>query len=81
MTSTLSNNMSLEATGLFKPKFHLWHPWAGGFKVCVFMEISSLVWLLWQLRVSIDLQWGNLNNGIYCQAIADILTNFYRNVS
>ena len=29
MTSTLSNDIS-EATGPFKPKFHLWHPWAGG---------------------------------------------------
>ena len=36
MTSTLSYNISSEATGSFKPKFHLWHPWAGGLKVCDF---------------------------------------------
>ena len=34
----------------------------------------GLVWLLWQPRVSIDLQWGKFKNGIYCQAIADMLT-------
>ena len=36
------------------------------------MKIGSLVWLQWQLRVSIDLRWGKVKNGIYCQAIADI---------
>ena len=36
MTLTLSNDISSEATGPLKPKFHLWHPWAGGLKVCVF---------------------------------------------
>ena len=55
MTSTLSNDISYEATGPFKPKFHLWPPWAGGSKVCVFMKFVFLVWLLWQLRISIGL--------------------------
>ena len=32
MLSTLSNDIS-EATGPIGPKFHLWHPWAGGLKV------------------------------------------------
>ena len=41
-----------------------------------FMKFSSLVWLLWQLSVSIDLK-----NGIYCQAIVDILTKLHRNVT
>ena len=41
-----------------------------------FMEIGSLVWLLWQLRVSIDLKSGKLKNCIYCQAIADIDKTF-----
>ena len=79
MTSTLSNNISSEATGPFKPKFHMWHPWAGGLKVCIFlMKTGSLVRLLWQLRVSIDLRWGKLKkNGIYCQAVADVLTKFF----
>ena len=42
-----------------------------------FMKIDFLVWLLWQLRVSIDLYWGKLNNCIHCQAIADIRTKFF----
>ena len=42
MTSTLSNDIFSEATGPFKPKFHLWHPWAGGLKVYVFCEKSLL---------------------------------------
>ena len=36
MTSTLSDNISSEVTGPFKPIFHLWHPWAGGVKVYAF---------------------------------------------
>ena len=34
MTSTLSNDISSETTGPFKPKFYLWQPWTGGLKVC-----------------------------------------------
>ena len=46
MMSTLSKDISSEATGPFKPKFHLWHLWTGGWKKCVFlMKIGSLVWL------------------------------------
>ena len=41
-----------------------------------FMKFGSLVWLLWQLRVSIDLK-----NDIYCQAFVDILTKLHRNVT
>ena len=54
--------------------------------MCVFflffflMKNSSSVWLLWQLRVSIDLSWGDLKHGCYCQSDADILTKFYRKV-
>ena len=44
-----------ETAGPIRPKFYLWHSWAGGLKVCVFDENWILVWLLWQLRVSIDL--------------------------
>ena len=36
-TNHLSNDMSSKATRPFKPKFHLWHHWAGGFSVCVFL--------------------------------------------
>ena len=36
--SALSDDMSSEATGPFKPKLLLWHPWAGGFSV--FREIG-----------------------------------------
>ena len=45
MTSTLSNDISSEATGPFKPKFHLWYPWAGGLNIYVFYEncLLSLV--------------------------------------
>ena len=42
--STLSNDISSEATGPSKPKCHLWHLWAGELKVCVFfMKIVILV--------------------------------------
>ena len=51
--STLSNDISSEATGQVGPKFHLWH--CGGLKIYIFMEIGSFVWLLWQIRVSTDL--------------------------
>ena len=34
--STLSNDISSEATGPVRLRFHLWHPWAGGLKVYVF---------------------------------------------
>ena len=53
MTSTLSNDISSEANGPFKLKFHLW---AGGLKVFFFfvffffMKILFLVWLPWQLQ-------------------------------
>ena len=33
-----------------------------------------MVIMVAMVRVSIDLQWGKLKNGIYCQAIADIWT-------
>ena len=39
----------------------------------LFMKISYLVWMLWQLGVSVDLQWGKLKNGIYCQISLDNL--------
>ena len=55
LSLTLSNDISSEATGPFKPIFHLSHSWAGGLKLCFFMKIDPLVWLLWQLRFSIDL--------------------------
>ena len=43
--STLSNDISSEATMPIGPKFHLCHPWAGGLIVCVFYEnwLLSLV--------------------------------------
>ena len=45
----------------------------------VYHENWLAVWLPWQLRGSIDLYWGELENTIYCQAYADILTKFHRN--
>ena len=43
--STLSNDISSEATGPIGPKFYLCHPWARGLIVCVFYEnwLLSLV--------------------------------------
>ena len=36
------NDISCEAIGPIKPKCHLWQPWAGGLKVCVFYENRHL---------------------------------------
>ena len=42
----------------------------------VFMKFGSLVWLLWHVRISIDLKFD-----IYCQVFVDILTTLHRNVT
>ena len=44
------------------------------------IDVAHLLSLLWQHKVSIELQWGKGKIGIYCYVIADILTNIYKNV-
>ena len=43
--STLSNDISSEATGPVRPKFYLWHAWAGVLKVCVCVCVFYENWL------------------------------------
>ena len=81
MTSTLSNDIASEATGPFKAKFHLWHPWAGPLKADVFfMKVVFLVLLLWHLRVSIDVKWKNLKMAFIAKLLQIFGREFYRNI-
>ena len=75
MTSTLSNDISYEATGPFKPKFYLWHPLAGGFEVCVFNENCLLSLVAMAAQSSQRLMMGNIEKWhllpSYCRQLDD----------
>ena len=46
-----------------------------------FYETFLFGLVAWQLRFTIDLKWGKLKNGIFFQAVADILTNLLQKFS
>ena len=48
------------------------------FFVCLFFfVVAQALWLLWQLKVSIDLQWENVKIEINCYLTAQILTKVF----
>ena len=50
------------------------------YKIVIFIAVAHPLWLLWQLKVSIDLQWEKWKLRFTATSLQKIWQKFYRNV-